>query len=148
MMTRPYLGYVIHDIIFPFLFPSTSIICRNKTTTLLGKRARSAQYPQLFPFSFPVSTSEVSCTNKRLEHRRPHLQLPMAIRSTHQQLPSQFLNSSRNNSHTSHNHRNNSHLTRQRQRRLAQLVVMDGAQPTAVAQCRLRQRRSKLLNAH
>lgn len=77
-----------------------------------------------------------------------HLQPPMAFHSTHQQLPSQSLNSSRNNSHTSHNHRNNSLLTRQRQRRLAQLVVMDGAQPTAVAQCRLQRHRSKPLNAH
>jgi len=57
MMTRPYLGYVIHDIIFPF--PSTSIICRTKTIRLLGKRARAAQHPRLFPFSFPVSASQV-----------------------------------------------------------------------------------------
>jgi hypothetical protein len=72
----------------------------------------------------------------------------MVIHSTRQQLSSQSLSSSRNNSHTSHNHRNNSNLTRQRRRRLAQLAAMDRARLTAVAQCRLRQHLSKPLNAH
>lgn len=151
MMTRPYLGYVIHDIIFPFSISFDFHYLPNKTITLLGKRARSAQHPRLFPFSPPYLLLKrvLSCTNKRLEHRRLHLQLPMAIHSTHQQLPSQSLSLRRNNSHTSHNHcNNNKHLTRQRQHRLAQLAAMDNAQLAVVAQCRLRRHRSKPLNAH
>lgn len=64
MMTRPCLGYVIHDM--SLFFTPLPFHYSPNTITFLGKRVLAAQHVRLFPFSTLLLASEVSCSNKRL----------------------------------------------------------------------------------